>query len=150
MSQSESESDIWEYRSLKRTKRQTAKSPADGSKRRKLESKKKAEKTLRGCRLSTDPRTVTNLGTESESVHVTKVDGAPRETPRPSGTQSAEMHDGSSSEQPPQSSAYCPVCQMPFSILVAQTAHWHVAECLENPGEPSKGRSLHQDTHPST
>lgn len=141
MSQSESESDIWEYKSLKKTKRQgnNPKSSDDGSKRRKVEkqgaSKKKSEKTCRGSRLNTEPRT------ESQSVQVTRVDGPLTESSLLSCSQ-LTVHDGSSSEHHPQSKGYCPVCQMPFSILVLQTAQWHVAECLENPGETSHGRPL--------
>ncbi|XP_043911874.1 DNA cross-link repair 1A protein [Protopterus annectens] len=29
---------------------------------------------------------------------------------------------------------HCPVCQMPFFILLVQTPRWHVSECLETPG----------------
>lgn len=143
MSQSESERDIWEYKPLKKTKRQnkTQKCSEDGPKRRKQgASKKQSEQSSRGSRLSADLKP--ELCTERESVQVTK---ALIKSPLPSGSQLAEVHDGCSSEQHPQSSGYCPVCQMPFSILVVQTAQWHVAECLENPGEPSKGRSLHQE-----
>lgn len=152
MSHSDSESDIWEYKSLKKTKRQdkTPKSSEDGSKRRRLAkqgaSKKKSNKTCRGSRLSSaESKTAINVCTESESVQVTKADGPLTKSSLPSGSQSTEVHDGSSSEQHPQSRGYCPVCQMPFSILVIQTAQWHVAECLENPGETSKGMPLHQD-----
>ncbi|KAB5555597.1 hypothetical protein PHYPO_G00036000 [Pangasianodon hypophthalmus] len=140
MSQSESESDIWEYKSLKKTKRQdkTPKSSEDGSKRRRLAkqgaSKKKSDKSCRGGRLSTEPKTATKLCTQSQPVQVTNADGPLTKSSLPSGSQSAEVHDGPSD----QSRGYCPVCQMPFSILVVQTAQWHVAECLENPGETSK------------
>lgn len=146
MSQSASESDIWEYKPLKKTKREirTQKSIEDGAKRQKL-AKGKSEKTRRGSRLSTESNTVTKLCGESGSGHVTPVTGPLRNSPLPSGSQLADVHDGSSSEQHPQSRGYCPVCQMPFSILVVQTPQWHVAECLENPGETSTGRSLHQD-----
>lgn len=151
MSQSESESDIWEYKSLKKTKRRgkTPTTSEDGPKRRKWAkqgaSKKKSEKTSGGSGLGTEPRTMTELCTESESVQVTKVDGPLTKSSLTSDdSQSAEVHDGS--EQQYQSRGYCPVCQMPFSILVVQTAQWHVAECLENPGETSKGNPLlHQE-----
>ncbi|KAL6094992.1 dclre1a [Pungitius sinensis] len=33
---------------------------------------------------------------------------------------------------------FCPVCQMPFSILVVQTQRWHVAECLDTPRDTCK------------
>lgn len=144
MSHSDSESDIWEYKPLKKTKRPD-RSSEDGPKRRRL-AKKKSDRTCRGSRLSrAEPKTEIDPCPESESVQVTKADGPLTRSSLPSGSQSAEVHDGSSSEQHPQSRGYCPVCQMPFSILVVQTTQWHVAECLENPGETSQGMSLHQE-----
>lgn len=152
MSQNESESDIWEYKSLKKTKRRgkTPTTSEDGPKRRKWAkqgaSKKKSEKTSGGSGLGTEPRTMTELCTESDSVQVTKVDGPLTKSSLTSGSQSAEVHDGSSSQQQYHSRGYCPVCQMPFSILVVQTTQWHVAECLENARETSKGNPLlHQE-----
>ncbi|XP_067909048.1 DNA cross-link repair 1A protein isoform X2 [Heterodontus francisci] len=29
---------------------------------------------------------------------------------------------------------YCPICQMPFSLLLIETPRWHVTECLDTPG----------------
>lgn len=34
---------------------------------------------------------------------------------------------------------FCPMCQMPFSILVGQTQRWHVAECLETSRDSCEG-----------
>ncbi|XP_067858283.1 DNA cross-link repair 1A protein isoform X2 [Heptranchias perlo] len=28
---------------------------------------------------------------------------------------------------------YCPICQIPFSLLLIETPRWHVAECLDTP-----------------
>ncbi|KAM3859958.1 DNA cross-link repair 1A protein [Diretmus argenteus] len=33
---------------------------------------------------------------------------------------------------------FCPICQMPFSILVVQTQRWHVAECLDTPRDKNE------------
>uniref|UniRef100_A0A8C4YAN4 DNA cross-link repair 1A n=1 Tax=Gopherus evgoodei TaxID=1825980 RepID=A0A8C4YAN4_9SAUR len=33
---------------------------------------------------------------------------------------------------------YCPSCQMPFSLLLAQTPQWHVTECLDTQGSTEK------------
>ncbi|KAM9133008.1 DNA cross-link repair 1A protein isoform 1-T2 [Pangshura tecta] len=33
---------------------------------------------------------------------------------------------------------YCPSCQMPFSLLLAQTPRWHVTECLDTQGSTEK------------
>lgn len=37
------------------------------------------------------------------------------------------------------SEEFCPMCQMPFSILVVQTQRWHVAECLETSRDACEG-----------
>ncbi|EMP39040.1 DNA cross-link repair 1A protein [Chelonia mydas] len=33
---------------------------------------------------------------------------------------------------------YCPSCQMPFSLLLAQTPRWHVTECMDTQGSTEK------------
>ncbi|TSK14752.1 DNA cross-link repair 1A protein [Bagarius yarrelli] len=132
MSQSESESDIWEYKSLKKTKEQgkSLNSNEDGSKRRRL-AQKKTDKACRGGRLSTESRISSKLNTENKLVNKSTTKSSQLDS------HSAEVHDGSSS-QDSGSRGHCPVCQMPFSILIVQSSQWHVAECLENPGETSK------------
>lgn len=42
-------------------------------------------------------------------------------------------------DKDPQSGGFCPVCQMPFSVLVVQSQQWHVAECLDTPTDNCKG-----------
>lgn len=37
---------------------------------------------------------------------------------------------------------YCPSCQMPFSLLLAQTPRWHVTECMDTQGSTEKGKAL--------
>lgn len=44
-----------------------------------------------------------------------------------------QSHSGSSSQD------FCPMCQMPFSILVVQTQRWHIAECLETSRDSYEG-----------
>ncbi|KAM6951174.1 DNA cross-link repair 1A protein [Aplochiton taeniatus] len=38
-------------------------------------------------------------------------------------------------EEGPSLGDFCPLCQMPFSILVVQSRRWHVADCLDSPGD---------------
>ena len=35
---------------------------------------------------------------------------------------------------------YCPFCQMPFSILVVQSATWHISDCLREPLDDLQGQ----------
>ncbi|XP_058649009.1 DNA cross-link repair 1A protein isoform X2 [Onychostoma macrolepis] len=87
MSQSGSESEIWDYKPLKKTKKRSCKS-----------------------QITREGSLDVNHGTLSQDVQ----------------------------DKDPQTAGYCPVCQMPFSLLVVQSQQWHVAECLDNPGDNCK------------
>lgn len=39
----------------------------------------------------------------------------------------------------PSYEGYCPSCQMPLSLLLIETPHWHVTECLDSSGTAEKG-----------
>ncbi|XP_017289462.1 DNA cross-link repair 1A protein [Kryptolebias marmoratus] len=120
----DSESDIWEYKPLEK-KRKTKESQSV-TKRRctfkktskkdtslSVKSKEKSEKAESGDWANS------KLETASSSFKL-----SPATEAIPSGNNAAER---SSSED------YCPICQMPFFILVVQSQRWHVAECLDTP-----------------
>ncbi|XP_028844230.1 DNA cross-link repair 1A protein [Denticeps clupeoides] len=92
MSQSGSESDIWEYRPLSKTR----KSPAKRSR-----------------------------ATKRRKMGASVMD--------PNANETGPPQDGS----PEPAAGHCPLCQMPFSILMVQSRRWHVAECVESPGDDS-------------
>ncbi len=134
MSQSRSESEIWDYKPLKKTKKRSCKSQItreDGTKRRKD-------------------------GNPGTSVQQTSVSSADRHTgldqnnvpfnTKNSGSLEVNHRTLSQDVQDKglQSGGYCPVCQMPFSLLVVQSQQWHVAECLDNPGDNCKGNVFHK------
>ncbi|XP_007259318.3 DNA cross-link repair 1A protein [Astyanax mexicanus] len=135
MSQSNSESDIWEYKPLKKTKRQNNKSQKcseSAAKRQRVNKQGKAKKQTedqnaknKGCNGSS-----TRNHLPEESVQNTSINGSLTTDPE---TQAAASPEGDTESQ-----GYCPICQMPFSILVVQSERWHVAECLDTPGETSK------------
>ena len=49
---------------------------------------------------------------------------------------------GSSEKKVRREEGYCPFCQMPFRILVVQSASWHVSECLGQPMTAVQGQCI--------
>lgn len=58
--------------------------------------------------------------------------------------ESARSSTKSSGDEDAQGSSgdFCPVCQMPFCLLVVQTQRWHVAECLDTPRHKGAGQDM--------
>ncbi|XP_052426804.1 DNA cross-link repair 1A protein isoform X1 [Carassius gibelio] len=131
MSQHGSESEIWDYKPLKKTKKRSCKSQT----RREYGTKRRKD---------------SNPGT---SVQKTEVNSAETHTGLDQNGNNAPVNTVNSGsldvnhvtlsqedvqEKDPQSGGFCPVCQMPFSLLVVQSQQWHVAECLDNPSDNCK------------
>ncbi|XP_043110153.1 DNA cross-link repair 1A protein [Puntigrus tetrazona] len=130
MSQSGSESDIWDYKPLKKSKKRSCKSQIkreDEIKRRKdnnpgtpaAKTKVSSAETHTGFDLNGNNAPINTVTSGSLEVN--------------HGTLSQDVQD-----KDPQPGGFCPVCQMPFSLLVVQSQQWHVAECLDNPGDNCK------------
>lgn len=107
----DSEHDIWEYKPLQKKKKKTRESAPVVAKRRC--TTRKTSKRVKGAE-SGDCSTVVNV----EAGDRVQKDKAAEE---------------------PSSGDFCPVCQMPFSILVVQTQRWHVAECLDTLRDKCQG-----------
>lgn len=153
MSQSGSESDIWEYKSLRKTKRHDGSQNTKGTNviqgmgKRKHESgselksnkNKRASTTKASCFVK--KRTSANTQSRNDSIQMKEVNGELCSEPPPSD-KTCEGKPVTVNENPKSSpcKGHCPICQMPFSILVVQSQRWHVAECLETPGNDCKGR----------
>ncbi|KAK5881219.1 hypothetical protein CesoFtcFv8_022042 [Champsocephalus esox] len=58
--------------------------------------------------------------------------------PSKSSTACETVQTDNAADEGPSSGDFCPMCQMPFSILVVQTMAWHVAECLDTPRDTCK------------
>ncbi|KAG1954921.1 DNA repair metallo-beta-lactamase family protein [Pimephales promelas] len=131
MSQSGSENDIWNYKPLKKTKKRSCKSQISrerGTKRRKDSNPGTSGQKTISAETHTDLDQNSNNVTapiytvSSESVDVNH-----------GGTLSQDVQDTDT-----QSRGFCPVCQMPFSLLVVQSQQWHVTECLDTPVDNCK------------
>lgn len=139
----DSENDIWDYKPLEKKKKQCESSRESVLKRRCLSGKSfqksKAAKsrddkveTAKHEYCSTSDDVTGDGGSSSRWRRDEKHDNPSRSVLIEDPGQS---HSGVSSED------FCPMCQMPFSILVVQTERWHVAECLETSRESCEGIS---------
>ncbi len=136
MSQSGSESEIWDYKPLKKTKKRSCKSQItreDGTKRRKDGNPGTSVQKTSVNRAETH----TGLEQNGNNAPINTVNSGSLNVNHGTRSQNVQNKD-------PQSGGYCPVCQMPFSLLVVQSQQWHVAECLDNPGDNCKGNVFHK------
>lgn len=135
------EEDIWEYKSIRKQKRQNSSESiptpvqkvSDGKSRpkgkRSRKKRKSVEKTdgLQKTEQKSRPDQDADQCKDDSSVHsqesVSSLTGQSSQNGKP-------LHDG-----------YCPSCQMPFSLLLVQTPRWHVAECLDTPGATENGKN---------
>lgn len=141
----DSENDIWEYRPLEK-KRKRNDSPSGTKRRTRSTSRKtkkqtsvsiKSDKSLNKAAERRDSCTTTGNEDARSSL---KSHNLPFNA---SKTQdSTQKSNDNVVEEPTSSEDFCPVCQMPFSILVVQTQRWHIAECLDTPRDKCKGTHI--------
>ncbi|XP_071318415.1 DNA cross-link repair 1A protein [Trachinotus anak] len=138
----DSENDIWEYKPLEKKKKRQKSPPAVKTARRRRCTVRKTSKRDTAHSVEAPERT--------ENVNTAESGGFSIAVPV-DGDQSSETHNLPSKLPPthetaqtdnaaeaPVSGDFCPMCQMPFSILVVQSQRWHVAECLDTPREGCK------------
>lgn len=134
------EEDIWEYRSVRKRKQQSASERPSAPLRKVTEGRGRLKR-----RNGNKRKSVGKNGDHQESEPTSQ----PNEDPEASKDDSSVLSQestGSQAERSPQSTrpvhdGHCPSCQMPFALLRVQTPRWHVAECLDTPGSTEKGRS---------
>ncbi|RXN09749.1 DNA cross-link repair 1A [Labeo rohita] len=129
MSQSGSESEIWDYKPLKKTRKRSCKSPItrEHGKKRKKDNVSKPGTSVQNTKVNS-AETHTGLDQNGNNAPINNVNSGSLDVNH--GTLSQDVQD-----KDPQSGGFCPVCQMPFSLLVVQSQQWHVAQCLDNPGD---------------
>lgn len=122
----ESENDIWDYKPLGKKKKQSA--PVTVSKRRCI-SRKNSEKC--SSAKSNGDKVETADNEDCSAVDDVPGDGHSRKENRHLPSRSCLIEDADQTLSGSSSEDFCPMCQMPFSILLVQTQRWHVAECLD-------------------
>ncbi|XP_019902483.2 DNA cross-link repair 1A protein isoform X1 [Esox lucius] len=154
MSQNVSENDIWEYQPLKKKKRLDTERPESSkgplakyrefSKRiTKKETSILVKNTVRDMKLTQVDYSKDVNVKANESIHNKEVVCMTHLTQNITSSQSIQenistLGTGKKVYQASSLGGFCPICQMPFSILVVQSQRWHVAECLDTPGDDSK------------
>ncbi|XP_047466068.1 DNA cross-link repair 1A protein [Mugil cephalus] len=130
----DSEKDIWDYRPLKKTKKRHA-PPSEAVTKRKCTFRRTSKKKEEDFSLSAKSEDNDAKAAGRGDVGVTGVEGCgnlePNYLPSPAKDDD-DAAEGSSSGD------FCPICQMPFYILVVQSQRWHVAECLDTPRDQCK------------
>ncbi|XP_060884299.1 DNA cross-link repair 1A protein [Labrus mixtus] len=117
----DSENDIWDYKPLeKKKKRHESPSSSAAVTKRRCTVKKPSKKDISVPVKSPDMTNRTAESTFNKGHSSGEVNNPPGDN-----VCTDIAAEGSSSGD------FCPMCQMPFSILVVQTQRWHVAECLD-------------------
>ncbi|XP_072229600.1 DNA cross-link repair 1A protein [Leuresthes tenuis] len=133
----DSENDIWEYKPLEKKRKRTESSSV--IKRRcttrktskKETSPKSHEKSAKNKSAESGDGASAGYVDQNGSLdahELTSKSSSPEET----------IDSDNNAAQGPTSEDYCPICQMPFFILVVQSQRWHVAECLDTPRDKCK------------
>ncbi|XP_016279794.1 DNA cross-link repair 1A protein isoform X1 [Monodelphis domestica] len=138
------EEDIWEYKSIRKSKLEN--SDASNSVLKARDSKYKSKR----CKIQRNKRTVEVKG-KSKNDELCLGERSSQtlvSDPNLSGGDNIQQSQGkvttkakfgktnkklTPTKQQPVYSGYCPSCQMPFSLLLGQTPRWHVSECLDAP-----------------
>lgn len=127
----DSENDIWDYKPLEKKKKRHE--SACVSKRR-CTVKKSSKRDTCFSGKSPDSKVKTDESGHCSSVVIGHRDLEEHSLSlKPPTSDTVQTGDAGRS-----SGDFCPVCQMPFSILVVQTQRWHVAECLDTPRDTCK------------
>uniref|UniRef100_A0A3Q4BGP3 DNA cross-link repair 1A protein n=1 Tax=Mola mola TaxID=94237 RepID=A0A3Q4BGP3_MOLML len=134
------ENDIWEYKSLGKRKKRGESLPASAtvSKRSCVSGKTSKGGTAFSVKSAHKKDSTAANGdywavvdTPVEGHGTTEAQNASKSSPDNDTFQTDSDAEGSPGN-------FCPMCQMPFSILVVQSQRWHVAECLDTPRDSCK------------
>ncbi|NXU25699.1 DCR1A protein, partial [Thalassarche chlororhynchos] len=132
------EEDIWEYKSIRKQKRQNNSESISTPVQKVSDGKcRPKRKRNRNKKISVE-KTDTLQKTEQRSRPNQDVDQCKDDSSVHSQESVSSLTEQSSQNAKPVHDGYCPSCQMPFSLLLVQTPRWHVAECLDTPGSIEK------------
>lgn len=138
----DSENGIWEYKPLEKRKKRGESLSASAKVSKRLCTSRKAPK--RDSAGSSNTKAAENGACFTDAD--TPVDGHSSTGAQTLPSKSSLVNDSGptdSGAEGTSSGDFCPVCQMPFTLLVVQTQRWHVAECLDTPSDTCKGTDVH-------
>lgn len=130
MSQAEdSENDIWNYKPLKKKRKQ------ESPHVHKTVAKRRAipRGTNKGPTSAPSPTNKITFTTSKNKTGPVQENGILDTLTTPSKASASEVVQNCDNNNGEGLSGgdYCPVCQMPFSILLVQSQRWHVVDCLD-------------------
>lgn len=133
MSQEDSsENDVWDYKPLKKKKKRLSSSARSIA-------RKPAGKAKAFTVKLADPEIETADNREPTAVDLADQHGDTDAQTDPSKSSKANGDEDAQDS----SGDFCPMCQMPFSILVVQTQRWHIDECLDTPRDKCEGKYIY-------
>lgn len=133
----DSENEVWDYKPLKKKKKGLS---ANSTSSARKVARKTGGKVNASTVQSADPgiKTAGNRRCAAgDQADPSKDLDAQNEPPK------AATHANGADDARDSSGDFCPMCQMPFSILVVQTQRWHIAECLDIPRDKCEGTDTH-------
>ncbi|XP_028423229.1 DNA cross-link repair 1A protein isoform X2 [Perca flavescens] len=128
----DSEDDIWEYKPLEKKKKRHESASATVTKR-KCTVRKTSKRDSSFPVKSPDRKVKIAESGDCSSVITGDSSLQAHNLPLKLSPSSDTVLADNAAAEGPSSGDFCPMCQMPFSILVVQTQRWHVAECLDTP-----------------
>lgn len=136
----DSENDIWEYKPLEKKKRTG--DNVSGTVAKKKRTRKPGKRDTVTPVRNTKPKQAAESG--NDSIHVktqehNSLEALPSQSP---ANETPKTDDNTPQGSGSSSGDFCPICQMPFSVLVVQSQRWHVAECLDIPRDQCKGTEI--------
>ncbi|XP_028288015.1 DNA cross-link repair 1A protein [Parambassis ranga] len=131
----DSENDIWEYKPLQK-KNKRSKSPSPTVSKRSRTSRRTSKKNTFLKHIKNAENKAPKRG-DGSTVCMTEEYGyleAHDLTLNVSPCAEETIKSDNGAEGPPPGD-FCPICHMPFCILLVQSQRWHVAECLDTSRE---------------
>ncbi|KAL3051495.1 hypothetical protein OYC64_001693 [Pagothenia borchgrevinki] len=132
----DSEDDIWEYKPLEKRKKKNDSPAVTVTKRCTVRKNSKRDTSFSVKSADSKVKKAEN----GDCVSVVNGDSSLEALVLPSKSSTARdtVQTDNAADEGPSSGDFCPMCQMPFFILVVQTQRWHVAECLDTPRDTCK------------
>ncbi|MEE6486818.1 hypothetical protein FKM82_014712 [Ascaphus truei] len=140
------EDDIWEYKSIRKTKQSDKPAEINAAKKEQTKAVKPKRRGVRRAGSVASAKNTKRSQVPNGNIaqpSPTRDQNKRKQIPQADATTPTKKHTVNKKQSPrtpqPKHDGHCPSCQMPFSILLVQTPRWHASECLDTPGCNEKG-----------
>ncbi|MEE6486807.1 hypothetical protein FKM82_014712 [Ascaphus truei] len=135
------EDDIWEYKSIRKTKQSDKPAEINAAKKEQTKAVKPKRRGVRRAGSVASAKNTKRSQVPNGNIaqpSPTRDQNKRKQIPQADATTPTKKHTVNKKQSPrtpqPKHDGHCPSCQMPFSILLVQTPRWHASECLDTPG----------------